>query len=101
MITHVATYPLMDNATNIGGIAFIKKPILGINSVKNARAPHTNAPGIPNKFKKTVTITALVKPPIRLDLIQPFIITDICENAMVALSLWVGGNTCKYNSNNG
>ena len=53
-----------------GGMAFIKKPILGINSVKNASAPHTKAPGTFMIFKKIVASTALIIPPIIFDRIQ-------------------------------
>jgi hypothetical protein len=72
-----------------------------MNSVKNANAPQTKAPGMCMMFRKIVTRVPLMKPPIRFDLIHALTITDILENAMVALSRCAGGNINRYNSISG
>ena len=43
-VTHKAVSGLMDNATNTGGTAIMKKPIFGISIAKKVIAPHTHAP---------------------------------------------------------
>ncbi len=91
----------MESAIKTGGIAFIKKPILGINSVKKANAPHTKAPGTPMICKKTVASTAFIKPPISIERIHPLIIIEIRVKATVALSRLEGGKLSWYNSNSG